>query len=229
MSGVITLFAVILVSAPDGGGPGSQAPAVREKRQAAAHTGRALSSAVQEALRRWVRTDDQLADEATRQLLALYNRLNRDRQLPARTRAQLRIRVRNRLLELAEQISRRGVRSGQPRAAPQGAKSVRPEPSRTDNLAQWGGLAAAGLGGGFGPAPRWAGQAAPGFGQQPADYGQQLVELIQRTVAPATWEANGGPGTLYYWKPGQALVVRQTDEVHDQLSDVLQQLRRAGP
>jgi hypothetical protein len=54
----------------------------------------------------------------------------------------------------------------------------------------------------------------------------QLVDLIQRTVAPSSWDVNGGPGTIYYFRPSRALVVRQTDEVHGQLSDALQQIQR---
>ena len=54
------------------------------------------------------------------------------------------------------------------------------------------------------------------------------MELIQRTIAPASWDVNGGPGTIQYWRPGRALVVRQTDEMHERIGDVLKQLDRAG-
>ena len=60
------------------------------------------------------------------------------------------------------------------------------------------------------------------------DYGQQLVELIQTVIRPETWDVNGGPGTIYYWRPGRALVVRQMAEVHGEVGGVLGQLRRAG-
>jgi general secretion pathway protein D len=52
------------------------------------------------------------------------------------------------------------------------------------------------------------------------------VELIQRTIAPSTWDVNGGPGTIRYWRPGMALVIRQTSEVHDDVADFLKQLDR---
>jgi type 1 glutamine amidotransferase len=53
------------------------------------------------------------------------------------------------------------------------------------------------------------------------------VELIEQVVSPHTWARNGGRGQIWYWAPGQALIVRQTDEVHRQIEDLLQQLRRA--
>jgi len=52
------------------------------------------------------------------------------------------------------------------------------------------------------------------------------MDLIQRTIAPSTWDINGGPGTIYYWSPGRALVIRQTSEVHGEVADVLDQLQR---
>ena len=86
---------------------------------------------------------------------------------------------------------------------------------RTGNLAQQGG------GQGFAP----GGQGA----QAPADdAGQDLVEMIQAVIAPTTWDSVGGNGSIYYWRPGRALVIRQTDEVHEQIGQVLDQLERMG-
>jgi hypothetical protein len=67
-----------------------------------------------------------------------------------------------------------------------------------------------------------------GPGQFSDDYGPELVELIQQTIAPQTWDVNGGLGSAYYWRPGRALVIRQTGNVHDQLGGLLEQLGRAG-
>ena len=62
----------------------------------------------------------------------------------------------------------------------------------------------------------------------PADTAQarRLIDLIQTTIAPETWEVNGGRGTIRYYSPLQVLVVRQTGEVHHQLGGVVGQLRR---
>ena len=62
----------------------------------------------------------------------------------------------------------------------------------------------------------------------PADTAQarRLIDLIQTTIAPETWDVNGGKGSIRYHSPLQVLVVRQTGEVHHQLGGVLGQLRR---
>ncbi|MHC4181294.1 MAG: hypothetical protein ACYSWU_27675, partial [Planctomycetota bacterium] len=116
-------------------------------------------------------------------------------------------------------------------------------------LAQVGGFGRpGGFGGGFG---RQGGFAMPGFGgggfggpgmgggmmgggpfgaagQNSFDHGQELVDLIQQTIAPQTWDVNGGLGSIYYWRPGRALVIRQTGEVHDQVGGLLEQFGRMG-
>ena len=65
-----------------------------------------------------------------------------------------------------------------------------------------------------------------GAGQTEIDRGEELVELIQRTIAPSSWDVVGGPGSIIYWRPGQALVVRNRGEVQQQLGGVLGQLRK---
>ena len=53
-----------------------------------------------------------------------------------------------------------------------------------------------------------------------------LIDLITSTVEPATWDEVGGPGTLRRFEPNLSLVISQTQEVHDQIADLLEQLRR---
>ena len=65
-------------------------------------------------------------------------------------------------------------------------------------------------------------------GQANNDYGEELVDLIQKTIAPSTWDVNGGLGSIYYWRPCRAMIIRQTGDVHDQIGGVLQQLGKAG-
>jgi hypothetical protein len=59
----------------------------------------------------------------------------------------------------------------------------------------------------------------------PADNSQQLIDVIQRCLAPNTWDVNGGQGVVRYYSPAQALVVRQTSEIHEQLQRILPKLR----
>ena len=49
------------------------------------------------------------------------------------------------------------------------------------------------------------------------DSGQELVDLIQTTIAPDSWDVNGGPGSIVYYQPLRVIVVRQTDRVHELL------------
>jgi general secretion pathway protein D len=72
-----------------------------------------------------------------------------------------------------------------------------------------------------------AGGAGPGGlgGAAAADF-DDLIELITTTVAPKSWEQNGGQGNIAQFPTNLSLVVSQTQEVHEQISDLLEQLRR---
>jgi len=54
-----------------------------------------------------------------------------------------------------------------------------------------------------------------------------LTEVITCTIAPATWDQNGGPGSIKgaTFGPAKVLVVSQTSEGHDQLVELLAKLR----
>ena len=57
---------------------------------------------------------------------------------------------------------------------------------------------------------------APGGGV--AARANQLIDLIQNTIAPESWAINGGLGTIsFYGSPLYVLVVRNTSEIHRQL------------
>lgn len=53
----------------------------------------------------------------------------------------------------------------------------------------------------------------------------QLIDLIQTTIAPESWQRNGGRGSISYFDLLKVLVIRQTGEVHHQLGGTLPQLR----
>jgi len=58
-----------------------------------------------------------------------------------------------------------------------------------------------------------------------ADF-QSLIDLIQNTVAPQSWNTVGGQGAIQPFPTNLSIVVSQTQEVHDEIADLLQQLRR---
>ncbi len=52
-----------------------------------------------------------------------------------------------------------------------------------------------------------------------------LIDLIQATISPETWDINGGRRSIVYFANGHALVVSAPGNVHDDLGGLLQQLR----
>jgi type II secretory pathway component GspD/PulD (secretin) len=55
---------------------------------------------------------------------------------------------------------------------------------------------------------------------------ETLIDLIQKIVAPDTWVDVGGKGTIRYYPNGLALVVSQTQDIQEQVADLLAALRR---
>jgi general secretion pathway protein D len=50
--------------------------------------------------------------------------------------------------------------------------------------------------------------------------------LITTTIAPQSWDDVGGPGSVESFDTNLSLVVSQTQDVHEQIADLLEQLRR---
>ncbi len=63
-----------------------------------------------------------------------------------------------------------------------------------------------------------------GGGQQ-ADF-DSLMSLITSTIQPTSWDEVGGPGSIAEFATNLSLVISQTQEVHEQIVDLLEQLRR---
>lgn len=53
-----------------------------------------------------------------------------------------------------------------------------------------------------------------------------LIKLIGSTIAPASWNVQGGSATADYYPLGMALVITQTADVHEQVAELLAALRR---
>jgi hypothetical protein len=203
-------------------------PAVTvEKPLVPPRAGRELETVVHAALRRWAKPSDKEANAAAREFIVLYKELQQDTRLPYSDREQLRGKVRGRLSQLAQQIYKRIERDSQQAGA--GPKSVDIAKTRS-LLAQrggggmnGGGVNQGGMNGGM-----FGGGGGNGMFGAEADNGQDLVDLIQATIAPTTWDVNGGPGSIYYWRQQHALVVHADQEVHEQLGGLLEQLNRAS-
>jgi hypothetical protein len=195
--------------------PAPLAPPVR--------SGRELADAAHAALRKWAKAGDKDAGAAAKDLLTIYCELQQDTRLARSTRETLRTTVRARLDQLSTQICKRIAKENAAKTVAVKADSQVKSVAATDKprpLAQVG-VPAGGGGGGLG---------GPGGAQQnaAADNGQALVDLIQNTISPKSWDANGGDCTIYYWQQQHAIVVRATGDVHGEISDALEQLERAS-
>lgn len=85
---------------------------------------------------------------------------------------------------------------------------------------------------------RWNGDDPTGGTQQteeslaPASYAipqpdfTALIDLIQSSISPESWELAGGPGAIEPFPTNLSLVVRQTAEVHEAIAELLQGLQR---
>lgn len=73
-------------------------------------------------------------------------------------------------------------------------------------------------------APAGAGPGGAGGGVA-ADF-DSLIQLITTTIAPTTWDEVGGSGAIEEFRTNLSLVISQTEDVHDQIRDLLEQLRR---
>jgi hypothetical protein len=183
---------------------------------------------VRDALRHQAQAEDIDQPAAYVRLISLYQELTGDKSLHHSERSRLTARVRGRLLRITEEFYH-DLRHRQNRV-----EVVRRRAEVEDNpaklklikddeavLAQWGGMLGQVLGGGPG-----------GGGQAAQDHGEDLVELIQRVIAPDFWDVNGGPGQIVYYKNLKVLVISATSEVHEQIGGgrggLLDNLRRVG-
>jgi hypothetical protein len=65
----------------------------------------------------------------------------------------------------------------------------------------------------------------PAPGKAPSTYEGDLLKLIATTVEPQSWSEAGGKGTIQYYPLGHGLVVSQTQDVQEQVQDLLAALR----
>lgn len=83
------------------------------------------------------------------------------------------------------------------------------------------------------PLPNPGTRAPMGGGSGPGGLGggviadfDTLIDLITTTIQPDTWTDNGGQGSISGFPTNLSLVVSQTQDIHADIADLLQQLRR---
>jgi len=201
-----------------------------------ARTPAELRTAVTEALRALaIAKGPTERDRAGRQLISILLELEQDHKLPSSDRVKLHAQVRSRLLALektlrAEQANR-GAKSSSASTDPKDGEAAIATDQAAAVLAQVAGPAAgARLVGIGGPAPvavanRAIANAVVGQSQS-LDYGPDLVDLIHAVIQPSTWDVNGGPGSVVYYRNFRVLVVTAPSDVHSEIGNLLGQLRK---
>lgn len=188
---------------------------------------------IQADLRAFLRRESTAEDDADEvaailDLCALYEELKRDPRLPeSPTLETYRIKIRSRLMSFQSKLEKRQAR--EERLARRQGDAFDPvlmqqAEQTTSELASQMSLVGQTLGG---PAQVFS-QAGGAYGGGVGDYGDDLVNLIENTIAPEFWDTVGGPGTIMYYRPLHALVVRATSEVHHSIGGTLGALRAAG-
>ena len=138
-----------------------------------------------------------------REMVDLYKELRVDKVLRESQRTSLKSSLRRRLVRISKMIARNEAKQKDADAriasTERAADGATPSGSLADGQAGGGAI---------------------------ADNGQSLVELIQETIAPDTWEVNGGLGSIMYYSPLKVLVIRQTGTVHDGVDSAMGALRK---
>ncbi|RMF38646.1 MAG: general secretion pathway protein GspD [Planctomycetota bacterium] len=103
-------------------------------------------------------------------------------------------------------------------------------PGQLGGLGALGGLGSSGgpiVGGGLlgGGAMNMAGPAPLGGGAAMADF-DTLINLIQQTIEPDSWLANGGTSTILPYPSNLSIVVSAPQTTHEKIADLLESLRR---
>jgi len=171
-----------------------------------------LRDEVRAAMRDTLPSQGAIDDAEARRLLTLFEQLTVDDTLGEKERGRLLDSLRRRLVTAAEQAHARAERA---KESDNEVATVALPPDAPPILAQQQPVAAAPAA----PAPA----APPGA---PPDSGDDLARLIVATIAPESWEQNGGNGSIYYYRQWQCLVVRQTDGVHQRLGRLAAALRQ---
>ncbi len=219
---MMTITLVLVMAAADSGSTAADAPAVALRRY------HEIERDMTEALRSEVRAPTPAARaEAVRRMCELYRELAADSRLETSDelksyKAKLWSRMTRVKRELEQRVARQ---AGEARGrAPSEAESQAIQDAAASLAAQMS-YSNYTLGG---PAYVLAHSGAAFGGGAVNDHAQELIDLIQRTISPNFWDVSGGPGSMFYYRPLMALVVRATSEVHGDVGGLLGALRRAG-
>ena len=155
------------------------------------------------------------------EMLPLYREIRyHPRRLTSPTLERYRFQLRSRLLQIQKRLKRELARQAQ-----ESPRATSLAEATTNAVIDQMSLVGASAGG---PSQLFASKGAFGGAARPPDFGLALVELIQATIEPDSWDVHGGPGTIVYYAPLHALVVRATSEVHHKIGGAVKVIRQVG-
>ncbi len=200
--------------------PASQADNVAGQKPA--RTPQQLRDAVHSALKIAATAEGAAKVEAVRELTNLLQELQADTQMAKDERGRQQTLIRSRLQKIDQEarLSVARQRKNEPAAVQAGGKEAAVGAADPAILGQQRPLA------GAGQKPGQAGGQGGGVFKTQGHYSQQLIDIIQSTIAPGSWDVNGGNGSIKFFPGLNVMVIRNTAENQEDLVDVLQALRR---
>jgi hypothetical protein len=180
-------------------------------------------SAIRKEVSKLLRTESAATDDATRRrqvqrMSEVYLEVVGDERFVANPLLQQqKSKLHTRLLKIRDELRRRqsiDQRSAQRR----GGVDDQGQSELAASLATHLQLASQTLGG---PGVVFAGAS----GGAPIDYADDLIDLITETISPTHWNVNGGEGSIMFYRPALALVVRASSEVQNNVGGLLGGLR----
>jgi len=210
------------------------APPASAESSSALQTPHQLRTAIRLALRQQALADTKSERTAAiREQCRLHDQLMRDEQMSQDARKQWISKLRNRLRRTQHDLKIQLARQQKQNSQLKETVSLHTGEQYSHDFAATLAIVSAPLGWASvsmgGPAAIFArtGAGHPGGGTV-ADNGQALIQLIQKTISPSTWDVNGGNGSIVYFAPLHALVVRAPSDIHRRTGGLLEQLRDAG-
>jgi hypothetical protein len=218
---LVTLYASI--------GDISDAPTTTsEGKQAQPRRYHEIDADIRDALRAeaLAETDGQRG-EAVHQIVAIYQELRRDPRLATSdTLKKYKAKLWSRMTRVKRDLERKLNRQARSAERDGDREQLEAIEQATRNLATQVSMMNYTMGG-----PSYILERSGGAfgGRASFDHSQELIDLIQRTIKPDSWDVHGGPGSMFYYRPLMALVVRATSEVHGNVGGLLRAMRQAGP
>ena len=220
MSGLVILVAFSVVSA-EVSDSGTQAPSAE---RAAHRRYNEINADIHEALRAEALADStEERAPAIRKMAALYRELAKDPRLETSdTLKKYKAKLWSRMTRVKTDLERQLEREAKKAKRGKTDEDLLAVQTATRSLAEQMSLMNYTMGG-----PSYVLQHSGGAsgGGARYDHAQELIDLIQRTIKPDSWDVHGGTGTIFYYRPLMALVVRATSEVHGNVGGLLRALR----